>query len=232
MVKTITEKDSEFICDIAAPCFAILSKDELDLVKSSKTLIHFRKGDSLTKQGAFASYILFIVNGLCRQYVEGYPDKSYNLKIIQPGEFTGLSSLFAGNIYNYSVAAITECSAFLVEKDAITKVLEKNALFAMSFIKRYSQENTILYSRLNSLIYKQINGRMAETLIYLDSVKRDHNDIYNHLSRRDIADFASTSTESAVKLLKNFEKDGVIRLKERDIEILNTKMLYDISVRG
>ncbi|MDP3451698.1 MAG: Crp/Fnr family transcriptional regulator [Bacteroidales bacterium] len=231
-MKIITEQEKGYICDITAPCFEMLSREEVEVVKASKTQLHFRKGDSLTKQGAFASYILYVINGLCRQYVEGHPDRSYNLKIVQPGDFIGLSSLFSGHFYNYSVTAITECSAFLVEKEAISGVIERNGLFGMSFIKRYSQENSALFTKINSLIFKQINGRMAETLLYLDSVKSDHPDIFNHLSRRDIADFAATSPESAVKLLKSFEKDGAIGLKDKDVEIINRKMLSDISIRG
>jgi CRP/FNR family transcriptional regulator len=70
-VKTIIETDQEFICDIQAPCFQMLSPDEVVLVRASKTQVLFRKGDNLTKQGAFASYVLFLINGLVKQYVEG-----------------------------------------------------------------------------------------------------------------------------------------------------------------
>lgn len=231
-MKTIKESDKDYICDIQAPCFQALGSKELELVKSSRTQVLFKKGDTLAKQGAFASYTLFVVNGLCRQYIEGPGQKSFNMRVVQPGEFIGLSSVFNKNIYGYSVAAITDCHAFLVEKEAIVSVVEGNGRFGMEIIKRYCEQNSNLYLSLSSLLYKQTNGRMAETILYLDSLRQDHPDIFQLLSRRDIADFAAVSVESAVKLLKSFEKDGLIELNEREIIIKSRRSLEDVSYRG
>ena len=82
------------------------------------------------------------------------------------------------------------------------------------------------------LLHKQMNGKLAETLIYLNELKEKYKDIFQLLSRKDIADFAALSTESTVKLLKSFEKDGMISLKERDIEILRLSSLKEISKIG
>ena len=192
----------------------------------------FKRGDTVAKQGAFASYILFIVNGLCRQYIEGPGDKSHNLRIVQPGEFIGLSAVFNKNIYGYSVAAITDCHAFLVEKKTIASVIEKNGRFGMSLIKRYCEQNSDLFSSLSSLLYKQMNGRMAETILYLDSLRGSHPDIFQLLSRRDLAEFAAVSVESAVKLLKSFERDGIIELSEKEIIIKEKNSLAQLSLKG
>ena len=70
-------------------------------------------------------------------------------------------------------------------------------------------------------MYKQMNGRLAETLLYIDSIKEEKEEIFQLLSRKDLADFAGISTESTVKLLKTFEKDGLIELHEKDIKIVN-----------
>lgn len=231
-MKTILENEEDFVCDIESPCFQMLSTEELEMVRSSKTQVLFRKGDNLTKQGAFASYVLFIVSGFARQYVEGDQSKSYNLRIVRPGEFVGLSSVFSKNTFNYSVAALTDCLAFLVEKDAIANVVKQNGMFGFGIIQRYCQQNTNLFDKLRNVLYKQMNGRMAETLLYLDSFKEEFPEIFQLLQRKELADFAGISTESAVKLLKAFEKDGLIELKDKDIIVINSKNLHEISLRG
>lgn len=231
-MKSIVETDSDFICNIQAPCFQMLSQDEVELVRASKTQVLFRKGDNLTKQGAFASYVLFVINGLAKQYLEGDSTKYFNLRIIRPGEFVGLSAVFTKNRFNYSSVALTDCQVFLVEKDAIEKVIKQNGLFGFNIIKRYCEQNSNMYDTVRNIIYKQMNGRMADTLLYLDALKSDNADIFQLLSRKDIADFADISTESAVKLLKSFEKDGLIKLNEKDIVLLNQEALMEISKRG
>jgi len=231
-MKTILETDSDFICDIQAPCFQMLLPEEAEIVRASKTQVLFRKDDNLTKQGAFASYVLFIISGYVKQYLEGDGMRSYNLRIIKPGEFIGLSSVFSGNTFTYSSVAITDCQVFLVEKDAIAKVAKENGKFGFQIIKRYCEQNTNLLGTVRSLMYKQMNGRLAETLLYLDSVREGKAEIFQLLSRKDLADFAGISTESTVKLLKIFEKDGLIELHEKDIKIVKHEMLAEISRKG
>ncbi len=231
-MKPILENDTEFICDIQAPCFQMLSSEEAELVRSSKTQVLFRKDDNLTKQGAFASYILFIIDGFAKQYLEGDGIKNYNLRIIKPGEFVGLSVVFSESTFNYSSVALTDCHVFLIEKQAISKVIKQNGMFGFNIIKRYCEQNTNLINTVRNLMYKQMNGRMADTLLYIDSLKNEKPEIFQLLSRKDLADFAGISTESAVKLLKTFEKDGLIKLKEKDIQIINLNELLEISRKG
>lgn len=231
-MKTILETENDYICEIQAPCFQMLSPEEVELVRASKTQILFRKGDNLTKQGTFASYILFIIKGLAKQYIEGELNKSYNLRILQAGEFVGLSSVFSRNVFNYSSVAITDCQVFLIEKEAIAKVVRQNGTFGFDIIKRYCGQNVNLFDSLHKVLYKQMNGRIAETLLYIDGLKGEYPEIFQLLSRKDIADFAGISTESAVKLLKTFEKDGLIELNEKDIVVVNYKELQEISKRG
>lgn len=231
-MKPITETDHEFICDIQAPCFQMLSPEEAELVRASKTQVLFRKGDNLTKQGAFASYALFVINGLAKQYIEGEHLKNFNLRLIKPGEFVGLSAVFTKNTFNYSSVALTDCQVFLVEKEAIISVIKQNGQFGFNIIKRYCEQNSNLFDTLRTALYKQMHGRLAATLLYIDPFKAEFPDVFQLLSRKDIADFAGVSTESAVKLLKGFEKDGLIELKEKDIVLLNYPELIEISKKG
>jgi len=231
-MKTILETDSEFICDIKAPCFQLLLPDEVELVKSGKTQVLFRKDDNLTKQGAFASYVLFMISGYAKQYLEGDGTRNYNLRIIKPGEFIGLSAVFSENTFNYSSVALTECQIYLIEKQAVAKVVKQNGSFGFNLIRRYCEQNTNLMNTVRSLMYKQMNGRLADALLYIDTLRGEKADIFQILSRKDLADFAGISTESTVKLLKTFEKDKLIVLKEKDIQLLDHDALIEISRKG
>ncbi|MBN2611264.1 MAG: Crp/Fnr family transcriptional regulator [Bacteroidales bacterium] len=231
-MKTILETDKDFICDINAPCFQMLSAEEAELVKASKTQVLFRKSENLTKQGAFASYVLFVISGLAKQYIEGDGTKNFNLGIVKPGEFVGLSAVFSKNTFSCSAVALTDCQVYLIEKAAISRIVQQNGQFSFNMIKRYCEQNGNLLELLRNILYKQMNGRMADALLYLNGLRKEYPDIFQMLSRKDIGDFAGISTESAVKLLKTFEKDGLINLKEKDIELVRVDMLQEISRRG
>ena len=166
-MKTITDTDKDFYCDIQAPCFQLLTKEEIEQVQASRTQVLFRKGENLTKQGAFASYVLFIVTGFVKQLIEGDSTRGYNLKIVRPGEFLGLSSVFGRSTFDYSAIALTDVQTFLIEKEVIAKLILNDGKFAYSIIKRYCDQNSLLFDSIGKLVYKQMNGRLAETLLYL-----------------------------------------------------------------
>jgi CRP-like cAMP-binding protein len=231
-MKTLSETDKEFVCDIQAPCFQKLSREEVEFVRGSKTQVLFRKGENLTKQGAFASYVLFIINGLVKQYVEGDTTRNFNLSIMKSGDFVGLSAVFTKNIFNYSAVALHDTLVYLVDKDTIASLVQNNGQFAYAIIKRYCEQDSGLYDIIRNMMYKQMNGRLADALLYLGSDNFAGEELFTALSRKDIADFAGISTESAVKLLKIFEREGLIELDEKNIRVTNTEALSEISKRG
>jgi len=231
-MKTISHNDKEFVCDITLPCFSALSAEETELVRDSRVQVMFRRGENLAKQGAFASYVIFIVSGFCRQYIESGSNRDYNLRIISPGEMVGLSAVFNRNTFNYSVVAVTDVTGFLIEKEAIAELVKKNGMFAFNIIRRYCEHNSLLYTSLDNVLHQQTNGRMATVLLSLSPGNFGGEDLFKHLSRRELADFAGISTEGAVKVLKSFEKDGLIELSDKSIIIINRSRLEEISRTG
>lgn len=231
-MRTLQETDSEYICDIKAPCFQQLSGEEVRQLQQNRTQVLFRKGDTLTKQGTYPSYILFLMNGVVKQYLEGNDNQTLNLNIVLPGEFIGLASVFSTDTVPYSTACLTDCQAVLVTKESLSQVLQVNAGFALKLAERHSRQQSGLYETLRNQQFKQMNGRLAAALLYLNRVKEREPSLFTLLSRKDLADFAGLSTESTVKLLKTFEKDGLIELQDKDIRICNLETLQTVYKRG
>ena len=231
-MKTITEADKDFVCEIQAPCFQQLSREEVDQIRNSKTQVLFRKGDTLTKQGTFASYILFLISGVVKLYIEGNDNRNFNISIILPGEFIGLSSVFSKNKYTYTTSGLTDCQALLIEKESLERILRENGTFSFNLTQRYCVQNATLHEVLYNQQFKQMNGRLAGTLLYLNRLKENQPNIFQLLTRKDLANFAGISTESTVKLLKMFEKEGLIELQEKDILLLDIDNILGIYKRG
>ena len=63
-----------------------------------------------------------------------------------------------------------------------------------------------------------MRGKLASTLLYLSQEEFLKENIFKYLTRQEIADFASISTESAIKFLKEFEKEKIIKLKAETLK--------------
>lgn len=231
-MKIIHELDENFVCEITAECFQVLTNEQKKLIHDNKTQILFKKGDTLTKQSAFSSAILFVIEGAVKTYIETPDGKNYNFALRGAGSFIGLASAFLHDTYLYSSSALTDTHVIAIEKHTIHTIIKSNGEFAHNLLASYCNQNATMYSLLAQLLHKQMNGRLADTLMYIHNFKEEYKNIFQLMTRKDIAEFTGITVESTVKLLKSFEKDGIILLQDKDIQILNMQALHDISKRG
>ena len=186
----------------------------------------------LFKQGAFAPHVLFIQSGLVKVYLQPGPRKVQNLWIARSGDFLAFSSMFGEKVYHYSAMALKDVEVLMMDKKSLRELLKTNSEFGFRITsKNYRSENHLM-EIVASLSYKQMRGKLASALIYLSSDAFIHEDVFTYLTRQDIADFASISVESVIKFLKEFEKEGIIALKNKQISILDSGHLTLISTTG
>jgi len=219
-------------CRLSSKCFRKLLPEELEFIDHFKVQIFYSRGEDICKQGAFASSIIFNLDGLIKLSIEGPNNKSFILRIVKPTEFIGLSSLFGENIYHYSAKTLKDTTVCMIEKASIIKLARENAVFASEIIKWHCSIETHHYKKLHSLTYKQLHGRLADTLIYLSQEDFDINIIFQYLTRKDLAELSAMSTEGAVRILSEFDNDGIVELKGKNIKILDLKKLEKISKAG
>lgn len=205
---------------------------KLELFNNKKTQVTYYKGETIVKQGAFANNIIFVNNGLARQFLQSGNHKQVNLRLIQSGDLVGFFSIFGDSIYPFSVVALKETTVCLIEKEAFTNLLLENPGFALEITSSIYQREHRLLDIINNLTYKQMRGKLAAALLYLSSPDFDQQDVFELLTRQDIADFASITLESAIKFIKEFEKEGIIVLESKKVKVVDREGLERISRVG
>lgn len=219
-------------CNKSSKCFQYLYPDELEFVNSMKTQITYLKGETIFKQGAFAPYILYVVDGLVRVFLQTGSTKQLNIRLSKQGDFMAFSSVFGDNIYNCSAVALKDSTICMIEKTALKQLLMKNADFAMRITSRNCRNEARYLDIIQNTSYKQMRGKLASALLYLSSEEFLEEDVFQYLTRQDIADFASITIESAVKFIKEFEKEGILKLMGKDLKITDKHLLEEIARRG
>lgn len=205
---------------------------QMDILQENKTRVTYLKGENIFKQGAFAPYVIYVVEGLVKVYLQTGYEKQINISLAKSGDFLAFSSIFGENIHTYSTQALKDSEICMIEKESLKEILLKNPEFALEITSKNYRNERYLFEIIKNVSYKQMRGKLASSLLYLSQEEFMKEDIFNFLTRQDIADFASISTESAIKFLKEFEKEKIIRLKGKDISILNSDKLENISKNG
>jgi CRP/FNR family transcriptional regulator len=219
-------------CTMSERCFSQLIPHEKDFINRNKTQIVYSKGEIICKEKAYASHVLFIVDGLVKLYLESPGSRKVNLYVLKTSEYIGLSSVYGENIYQSSAAALVDTTICMISKESFKRILADNGSYATDIIHWSFNLEKELFKRIRGLAHKQMHGRLADILLYLCSNKFDQEMLFDHLSRKDIGEFASISAENTVRLLKELSNDGIIELNGKIIEIIDHNRLTEISRKG
>jgi CRP/FNR family transcriptional regulator len=215
-----------------ASCFQHLTEQELAFLDDRKTRVTYRKGETLFKQGAFAPHVLFVCSGLVKIYLETGSGKQVNIQLAVKGSYIAFSTLFDKKTYPYSAQTLTDANLCMIEKEALKKLIFQNSKLAAQLLTRNSNNENRYLTIIENLSYKQMRGKLASALLYLSSEHFKEADPLAQLTRKDIADFATITVESTVKFLKEFEKDGLINLQGKRIDIIDKEQLMMLNQRG
>jgi CRP/FNR family transcriptional regulator len=213
-------------------CFEELTESELKIIEENKVVVNYSKGENICKQGSFASHIIYLSEGLVKVYLEGNP-KNLILKISPSGNLIGLPSIYEGNnVFLYSAATYTDSVVELIDINIFKQLIRENAKFAYRVISVLNEHAVQIYGRFYCLTNKQLHGRLADILLCLAQRIFYEMEFDLPLSRNDLAELTGMSTESVIRVMKDFKDDGLIETSGKAIKIINYEMMNRISEVG
>jgi CRP/FNR family transcriptional regulator, polysaccharide utilization system transcription regulator len=99
-------------------------------------------------------------------------------------------------------------------------------------MKDFSRNVLLVYQRLIALTHKQIPGRMADTLLYLLENIYEGSSISLAITRHDLAELSVMSRDSATRILREFQDEGIIHFTKEEMTIVDAESLKRISRTG
>jgi len=213
-------------------CFELLTEQEKEILDSQTLLVNYKKGEMICKQGSFATSIMYLEKGLVKVYLEGKP-KDLILTITPEKNILGLQSLYEGNnTFLYSVSTYNDSIVRIIDIQIFKQLLKQNPLFAYRMINVLNESTSQAYNRFFSLTQKQLHGRLADILLCLSRKIFKSESFDLPLSRSDLSDLTSMSTESVIRIMKDFKDDGIIDFTNKSITLLDFARLENISAKG
>lgn len=213
-------------------CFDFLTAEEKKQLENNRITVHYRKGETLIKQGTSVNHILFLKEGLAKIYLEG-SKKDLILKLIPSRRFIGLPGLQCkDDLYSYSSAVYVDSSVDLIDKDFFLSLIKNNSDFAMSIISALNEATATSYRRIYSLTSKHIYGKVADLLICLSENVFLSKKFQVPISRKDFSELLGISLESVIRVFKEFKEDKLVNISGTHFELLDLKGLKKISLYG
>lgn len=209
--------------------FSELPNEDLEVISEHKSCVAYKKGQTLFYEGTRPMGVFCINHGKVKVYKMGSNGKEQILFIAKPGDFLGYRSLLSEEFYGASATVLEQAAICFIPKSDFLSILNRNPAFFQKLMKAVCQELGVMEEKLAQLAQKSVRERLAATIIMLKEtygMEGEGSDVIDiALSREDLANIVGTATETVIRLLSDFKSDGLIALKGKKIQVIDTKRL-------
>ncbi len=219
------------VCLLKSKAASNLIDNEIHILDQNCVHGVFKKGETIFKQDALSSNIIYLQTGLVKLMING-PQAVQILRLKKAPCYLGLPTTMGDKINHYTAIALEETQACFIDISVFKELLRINADFSYEIIVELCKNELDQFDRCVNLVQKQIFGRLAAYLLYLSDDIFKSNEFNMPLTRTEIAQLTSSSRETISRVLNTLAKESVIEINGKRIQILNKPTLIKISEKG
>lgn len=217
-----------------APFFKGLTRDMLREVNTLFNASHFKAEEVIYFEEEPALRLRVVVSGkikLMRHTDEG---KDVLIDMLAPGEFFGTLSHLGNDVYTETAISQTSSCVLSVGSKDFRKILTQYPVVAVNVLDITAQRLKASRDYLFEISTFSVEKRIARILSRLIEKFGEPDDefgllIQMPLTRKDLADMAATTTETASRIMSRFKKDGIIDAGRQWVSVLDKKQLAALS---
>lgn len=222
-----------FDCSLKLNLFCYMTDDQLASVNKDRQEVLFKPGETIFKTGGPLTHMICVTKGMVKIYLEDpNSDKKILLSIVKPVQLVGGPGFLVDERHHITVVALEETTACYVETEKYKEVMQQNPEFSMQLIKYLNELILKYFDKIINISHKHVHGKIADTLLFLSEEIYNKDNFETPLNRQDIADMSAMTKESAIRVLKEFESEGMIVCNNNNFQILNKELLKKISRSG
>jgi CRP-like cAMP-binding protein len=153
--------------------------------------------------------------GEVRLYKSSPSGQVTTLDVLGPGEIFGALAAESGEVYPSSAEAVTDCTLWWLSQDAFARLLREDPRLPMEVLGIVSRRLREAHERLGSFAYDAAPRRLARALL------RFAPDGEARVTRRALAEASGTTVETAIRVLRGFERAGLVEGEVGRVKILD-----------
>jgi DNA-binding response OmpR family regulator len=190
----------------------------------SKKSIIYSEGDSPNR-------LYYLVKGKVKTYHTNREGKYFITSFVKPGEFFGFVDILENQLYRESAEALEEVQILSIPVREFNEKLHDNIHIEIHFRKALTGYLLKNESILFSMAYQSLRKRVAQALVELVKTYGNSTEgpITMRLSREDLASRVGTATESVIRTLSDFKKEGMVDVKGAEMTILKPDLLANLK---
>jgi CRP/FNR family transcriptional regulator, cyclic AMP receptor protein len=203
------------------PVLSYLTAEELDHVLGFVTARRYEAGEVLFCKGDAGQSMMLIAAGKVKVSAFGPDGREAVLAILGPGEICGEMAIVDNKPRSADATALEACEVLVLHQRDFLPFLERNPAVAVRLIAMISERLRRTSELLEDRMLRNLPGRLAKALLNLghrgDAPCPPGTRIPLTVRQRVLASMLGTTRESLNKLLRAWQKEGLIRLERSSV---------------
>lgn len=192
-------------------------------------VVSFKKGDVIFEEGVRSNSIYLLLKGVVKCYKMDEEGKQLTTGLYRADDFLGFTFSIDNIINEETAIAVEDTELAGLTKSDLKTLLEKNHSVSMELMQLLTSNIEEMKKRLLQMAYSSVRKKTAHTLIQFAEIMSKKPEDTIKISRYDLASVAGIATETLIRTLTKFKKEGIIEIDDkRHISILNLKALQQI----
>lgn len=196
--------------------------DHGELVKVEKDHAIYREGDRST-------CVYLILKGIVKCHTMDQDGKELITSLYHADDFLGFTSLMNNATYQESATALETTELAAVGKEQLHHIIAENHIIPLELMALLSDNISDIKHQLLQMAYSSVRKKTAQTLLQFAEVMNKNTSDPIKISRADLASVAGIATESLIRTLSSFKKEGLIEIEGRNISIKELKALMYVT---
>lgn len=219
-------------CPFNSKATLTLNECSFEQLNANHAIVDFGKGDKIIQQGNLSTNVAFLRIGLAKVHITG-PYHEQIVKLVKAPTYLGIPTTFGDKINQYSVTAVSsDVEVCFIDVDIFRNLLKENEQFSYEIILELCRNELESFRRCANRTQKQTRGNMADVLLDFSDNIFQSDTFMLPLNQSEMGNMVDTSRESISRILSEFDKDGIIQITGKQIEILDKSRLQLISQNG
>jgi CRP/FNR family transcriptional regulator len=178
---------------------------------------------SLFVEGQSAEALWAVRHGVVRLYKTSPDGRVTTLETLAPGEIFGAVSALDADRYPASAESLAEVSVWTLARSTFVRLLAEEPRLGVEILGIVSRRLHAAHERLRSLAHDPAPARLARELLHAASNGEAR------ITRRALAEAAGTTVETAIRVLRRFHREGIIRGAVRHVSVIDAPALRRIA---
>lgn len=214
--------------------FSLLSESELETIAAQSSPESHSHGDLIVCEGEEEPTCFVVTDGRVSLVKSSENGNQLVVELLFPGDLFSIVAAFEEEVASLTARAQKNVKILRFPKRALFALLSGHPEFYKIFVRESTRRLRTAHNMMRALAHDKVENRIASVLGEL-SRRPSACPIPGEgvrITRQEIADITGTSVETAIRITRDFEEQGVLELSKRGaIKILKPAELKQLCAR-